>query len=242
MPFNSRRTTVVGWLSRLALAVVLLASLGAAPAHAVILTQQGDVTVTARVLLPPPTDQAVITQPTTGTHLQTTPVVLHGTCGPDLLVRVFNNGTLAGSIACSSTGDFTMNITLNIGTNVLHSLNYNVDELPGPDAPDVTLIVDQPATSVPGTDDEGKVLVVGDDGVVREVTPGQDQAIDNTVIPGFSGKPDYQRMFEGTVLEPLAKALDVSVAVAPNVNTGLAIVTNGLFLLALLGILLLILL
>lgn len=230
MSSQNQRRQILSWFSLAAFVATLTASiLTPVTAQAAPISVSGSLNVTATVLPNPPTSQAVIIQPASGTRVQTTPIVLQGTCGPDLLVRVFNNDVLAGSITCSPQGDFVMNITLKIGENVLKSLNFDAFEQVGPSAPSVTIFVDEPTlTSEP--DDQ---TIINQDGTIT---------LTSDASPSTGLNADYQRLFEGTVVEPLAKALDVSTVVSPGVNTAVAIATNGLFVLAVIALLFILLL
>lgn len=183
--------------------------------------EQGDVNVTATVYGPPPTTQAVILLPTNGEVLPTTPLVVQGTCGPDLLVRVFNNGDLAGSIVCSLSGTFTMNITLNIGSNELTALNYDDQDQPGPNSPAVTISVVIPP--VDPEDPSPPTIIIEEDTIVTDV-PGAD-------IPGVTSSEDAPRqfLFNGTFLEPITKLLALDVIVSSTMKVVFDAVLRAIF-------------
>lgn len=181
--------------------------------------EQGDINITATVYGPPPTTQAVIVQPLDGTTLETTPLVVQGTCGPDLLVRVFDNNVLAGSIVCATDGTFTMNITLNIGENVLTALNYDIQDQPGPTSPSVTITVTPPPDVI---EEDQPVGTIDNDTVVLETentTPRGTTATDNADVP----------LFEDTFLEPATKLLDINVLVTPPVKVVFSAVIRVIF-------------
>lgn len=222
--FTIRRTNALAALALVAFVVTAVSAiLQPITAQAAPVSVSGSLNVTATVLPSAPTTQAVITQPASGSRVQTTPMVLMGTCGAGLLVRVFNNDVLAGSITCSDQGDFVMNITLEIGENVLTSLNFDAFEQAGPNAPSVTIYVDQPVTpqeaGVPGT--------IEADGTINT---------SQTNEPSQSSS-DYQRLFEGSIVEPLAKAIDISAIVSPAINNAVKLAMNGVFIMAVLGLL-----
>lgn len=219
------RQYTLAWLSLAAfMATVTSAIVSPILAQAAPISVSGSLDVTATVLPTAPTTQAVITQPVSGSRVQTTPIVLQGTCGADLLVRVFNNSVLAGSITCSAQGDFTMNITLQIGENVLTSFNFDSFEQAGPNAPAVTIYVDE-VTDQPEAQPSG---AISEDGTFNaEITTPQT----SSTLP-----TNYQRLFEGTFVEPLAKALDISAIVTPTTNTVVAVAMNGMFIIAILGL------
>ncbi len=141
------------------------------------LTESGSVPVTAVVMPAVPTTQAVITAPKDGQHFTTTPLVVTGSCGPGLSVRVFDNGALAGTTPCDTTGQFTLNITLQLGKNLLTSNNYDSFEQAGPVAPTITVYVDEPVAPQSLRDTQAPTAIVNGD------TP--------------------QPLFQNTVFEPL---------------------------------------
>jgi hypothetical protein len=201
------------------------------PAHALLVTQSGDVSVTATVIPTAPTEAAIIDQPQSNTHVTTTPLVVIGRCGADLLVRIYDNGQLAGSVTCASDSTFTANITLVPGKNVLSILNYNGADQAGPASPDITVYVDlTPAKATSLTADEAII-----DNAVGPV--------DGTPLSiGFNPENDSQRLFEGTIVEPLVKALEIPApVVAPSTNQVVNAAVGSTFVLAivLLGALLL---
>ncbi len=105
-------------------------------------TKSGSVNITAQVNGPAPATPAVITSPSNKTVSKVTPIVVSGTCGPGLTVKVFNNGELAGTTTCSLSGEFTVNLVLNIGKNVLTALNYDTLDQAGPASPSVSVNVE----------------------------------------------------------------------------------------------------
>jgi hypothetical protein len=104
---------------------------------------QGNATITAVIPGDPPASGAVITSPTDGMRVTTTPLVVLGTCISGLEVRVFNNQALAGTAFCSTDGLFVINIGLLPGQNDLTANNYDTFGRPGPATPKVTVYVDQ---------------------------------------------------------------------------------------------------
>lgn len=188
-------------------------------------TVNKDVTVTAIVYGPPPTTQAVILQPADGQTLKTTLLVVQGTCGADLLVRVFNNGNLAGTITCSPDNTFTMNITLVVGNNKLTAQNYDAQEQPGPDSPAVNVIVlpppFPPEEEVPSESP-------------RSPSPDstQDSEIDFANQPGDASnqRPSKKTpLFEGTFLEPITKLFGFEILVDATIKIILDVILRIIF-------------
>jgi hypothetical protein len=199
------------------------------PRHsqALAITQSGGLQVTAFVPLTPPITQAIITNPINPSRFTTTPLVVRGTCGPYLLVRIFDNGQLAGSMTCSVDGDFVINITLNIGANRLTALNYDAQNQSAPASPDVNVTVD-PVVVV-----AGKFLDLGSIASdINTTNPLATPPIDGVSI----GESDSQRLFEGTFIDPIAKVAGVSITVSAGVNHTMNWAFNGLLLVAVLGL------
>lgn len=185
-------------------------------AGAVILTQSGDVNVTATVLPTTPTDPAIIDQPQTNTHVKTTPLVVIGRCGAGLTVRISDNGTLAGSVVCANDNTFTANITLGIGTNTLTALNYDSSNQAGPASPSVVVIVDEPVKTSDNQDAKEEI---------QQAIGSPDTPTDANVV---SLDPS-QRIFEGSVVEPLVKLLDINTQVSHSTNQTMTTVVNTVF-------------
>jgi hypothetical protein len=127
--------------------VLLFSNLGALKAYGV--TRSGSQTVTVNVAGAPPTVGADITFPTTNSVTQSNFIEVRGTCEAGTLVATYNNGTFAGSTMCTPAGEYAVTITLQIGTNILQSQNYDGLNQPGPITAQVTItreaIVDPPA-------------------------------------------------------------------------------------------------
>ncbi|MDB5160544.1 MAG: Fibronectin type protein [Candidatus Saccharibacteria bacterium] len=85
----------------------------------------------ATKLQAPPTDAATITTPGNGASFTTSPTAVTGICTTGLLVQVYDNGVMAGSVICAS-GSFTMQISLFAGTNELSAIVYDDLEQAGP--------------------------------------------------------------------------------------------------------------
>jgi hypothetical protein len=115
-------------------------------------TETGTVSVGLIVQGPAPTNGATITSPPDGAsivNLSESQVI--GTCQADSFVVVYNDGVLAGSTICSSTGDFVVSIQLHAGQNVLTARNFDNLNRPGPDTPAVTVSFapSEPTTEAP---------------------------------------------------------------------------------------------
>lgn len=80
---------------------------------------------------PPPTEGATITTPGNGASFSTSPIAVSGICPTGLLVEVFNNGVMVGSIMCTS-GSFSIQVSLFSGTNDLSAIVYDALDQAGP--------------------------------------------------------------------------------------------------------------
>ena len=64
----------------------------------------------------PPTQGATITTPGNGASFTTSPVTVNGICPNGLLVQVYNNGVMVGSVMCAG-GSFSVQVSLFAGIN-----------------------------------------------------------------------------------------------------------------------------
>jgi len=133
--------TFLGSIRDVSIIVLLIFAITPLVAYAATQTVTRSVTVTATVLGPPPTTPAVITSPSGNITVGVTPLVVSGTCGPGLEVRLTNNGVLVGTTTCALDGTFTINISLNEGTNNLAVLNFDTLNQAGPASAIVTVLV-----------------------------------------------------------------------------------------------------
>lgn len=94
-------------------------------------TYSHDVAVTATVTGPAPTTSAQILSPQDEVvHKKL--LVVSGSCGANLLVKVYSNSVFVGSTYCSSGGTFSLTISLFNGRNDLTALNFDNLDQPGP--------------------------------------------------------------------------------------------------------------
>jgi len=73
---------------------------------------------------PPPTKGATITTPGNGASFTTPTTTVNGLCPKDLLVEVYDNGVLVGSVMCKN-GSFSIQISLFAGANELTAIVYD---------------------------------------------------------------------------------------------------------------------
>lgn len=86
----------------------------------------------------PPTQSATITTPGNGASFSTSPITVSGVCQADLLVQVYNNGVMVGSIMCTN-GSFSLQVSLFAGTNELTATMFDDLEQAGPTSNIVTV-------------------------------------------------------------------------------------------------------
>lgn len=79
----------------------------------------------------PPTTGATISVPGSGASFTNSPITVSGTCPGDLLVQIYNNNVMVGSVVCSN-GSFSLQISLFAGTNELSAIVYDELDQAGP--------------------------------------------------------------------------------------------------------------
>ena len=87
---------------------------------------------------PPPTQGATITTPGNGASYSNSPITVNGICPTGLLVQVYNNGVMVGSVMCTN-GSFSLQVGLFPGTNELSAIVYDDLEQAGPTSNIVTV-------------------------------------------------------------------------------------------------------
>lgn len=86
----------------------------------------------------PPTQGATITTPGNGAGFSNSPITVNGICPDDLLVQIYNNGVMVGSVLCKS-GSFGLQVSLFAGVNELSALVYDELDQVGPASNVVTV-------------------------------------------------------------------------------------------------------
>lgn len=98
----------------------------------------GSYGVEATKTQPPPTQGATITTPGNGSSFANSPITVNGICPNELLVQVYNNGVMVGSVLCKG-GSFSLQVSLFSGTNELSALVYDELDQAGPASNIVTV-------------------------------------------------------------------------------------------------------
>jgi len=153
--------------------------------------QSGSIGLTGVVPGKPPTLAATIASPSQGQHFTTTPVKISGTCPAGTLVELFKNDIFAGSTNCQESGDYSLEIDLLIGQNVLIARVYDDLNQPGPDSNSVTVFYDAlgtQASPITSLDFGGAQLLLNTDAVFRGVFPDKELAIPIDIL---GGNPPY---------------------------------------------------
>ena len=86
----------------------------------------------------PPTTGATITTPGNGASFSTSPITVNGICPGDLLVQVYNNSVMVGSVMCNN-GSFSIQVSLFAGVNELTATVFDTLDQPGPASNVVTV-------------------------------------------------------------------------------------------------------
>lgn len=87
----------------------------------------------------PPKVAAVITTPGSGGSYSTSPITVGGTCPDGLLVEIFDNTVLVGSVICKN-GSFSIQVSLFTGQNDIYAVVYDDLDQAGPTSNVVSLI------------------------------------------------------------------------------------------------------
>lgn len=153
--------------------------------------EEGSVGLTGVVKGEPPTEPPTIDTPKSGARFSTTPISVTGKCPKETLVEVFKNSIFAGSTPCTDSGNYSIDIDLLIGKNVLVARVYDDLNQAGPDSNKPTVFYDAvapqsgPLTSL---DFGGAQLLLNTDAVFRGVFPEQEL---NVPIDILGGTPPY---------------------------------------------------
>lgn len=145
-----RRRLVVAAVAMLALALALAESARAINPLPTPAPKPGSYGVEATKKQPPPKQGATITTPGSGATFSTSPITVNGICPDGLLVQVYNNGVMVGSVMCRS-GSFSIQVSLFAGTNELSAIVYDELDQPGPTSNIVTVTYTDTSFSAFGT-------------------------------------------------------------------------------------------
>jgi len=99
---------------------------------------------------PPPQTTATIAGPTSGASFTSSPTSVTGSCTVGLLVQIYDNGVLAGSVNCTS-GSFSLQVSLFTGQNDIDAYQYDDLNQSSPDSNHVTVNYNNASFSAFGT-------------------------------------------------------------------------------------------
>jgi hypothetical protein len=80
---------------------------------------------------PPPKTGATISIPGSGASYSTSPITVSGICPADLLVQIYDNGVMVGSVDCKG-GSFSLQVSLFTGSNDISAIVYDSLDQAGP--------------------------------------------------------------------------------------------------------------
>lgn len=80
---------------------------------------------------PAPTQGATISTPSSGASFTTSPITVTGICPTGLLVQLYNNGVMVGSVMCAN-GSYSIQVSLFSGINELSAIVYDDVNQAGP--------------------------------------------------------------------------------------------------------------
>ena len=87
---------------------------------------------------PPPKIGATISTPGNGGSFSTSPITVNGICPNGLLVQIYDNGVMVGSVMCNN-GNFSLQVSLFAGANELSAIVYDDLNQAGPTSNIVTV-------------------------------------------------------------------------------------------------------
>jgi hypothetical protein len=79
----------------------------------------------------PPKRGATISTPGSGSSFSTSPITVNGICPKGLLVQIYDNGVMVGSVMCTN-GSFSLQVSLFAGANELSAIVYDELDQAGP--------------------------------------------------------------------------------------------------------------
>jgi len=100
--------------------------------------QPGSYGLEATKTQPPPKVGATITTPGNGGSFTTSPITVNGICPNELLVQIYDNGVMVGSVMCNN-GSFSVQVSLFAGTNELSAIVYDDINQAGPVSNTITV-------------------------------------------------------------------------------------------------------
>jgi len=93
--------------------------------------QPGSYGIAATKLQAPPAQGATISTPGNGSSFSTSPTTVNGICPNGLLVQIYDNSVMVGSVMCTN-GSFSLQVSLFAGTNEFTAIVYDELDQAGP--------------------------------------------------------------------------------------------------------------
>ena len=131
MKVNWKKQTGVGAVAALLVSIGLTSSAFAINQLPIPDPIPGSYGVEATKVQDPPTAVATVTIPSPGASFTESPITVSGLCQDGLLVQVYNNNVMVGSVVCSS-GSFSMRVSLFPGANDITATMFDDLEQAGP--------------------------------------------------------------------------------------------------------------
>jgi hypothetical protein len=111
--------------------------------------ETGSYSVSAQVDAAIPTVPPDITKPVDGSETDTSPITVSGTCQTNTYENIMDNSVMSGSALCTSSGTFTLQISLFSGSNELIADSFNLTNNAGPASAPVTITYNPPIVTQP---------------------------------------------------------------------------------------------
>ncbi|MFI5240581.1 MAG: PKD domain-containing protein [Candidatus Saccharimonadia bacterium] len=147
----------------------------------------GSVALTGTVKEPPPTQAAVITNPTNGQSFSATPITVNGTCPTGTIIELFKNNIFAGSTPCQNDATFSLQTDLLYGPNALVAQVFDVLDQAGPFSNTVNVnytALPQQTAPIDSSNLNDIQLLLRTSPVYRGIFPGTPLSVPIDVIAG----------------------------------------------------------
>lgn len=149
--------------------------------------QAGSIGLTGSMPGRPPTVAATITKPKDQQHFPTSPIEVAGTCPSGTLVEIYKNNIFAGSAQCDNSGNYSLDVDLLYGQNILIAQVYDSLNQAGPQSSPITVYYDASlpiGASLSFLNFGGGQLLLNTDAVYRGSFPGDSMNLPLTILGG----------------------------------------------------------
>lgn len=151
--------------------------------------QAGSVGLTGIMPATPPTIAATIDVPKDQQHFSFSPIKVAGTCPAGTLVEIFKNNIFAGSTQCNTSGNYSLDVDLLYGQNILTAQVFDDLNQAGPISKPVTVFYDASlpiAANLAFLNFGGGQLLLISDAVYRGSFPGQTMSVPLSILGGVA--------------------------------------------------------